>query len=305
MPPKRRWYIETPHALHPYYTDLQTFLKLNKHYTDLTVASFVFYPPKSDLIRPPPFNILTDRGLASNAAWNAPFEPARLLLLQRSLTDTSFPDLWEVPWGACKPMDPTILHSANRMMLEKTGLHTECFLKEIGKGVEFKGDVGLSFQLSFEIEIAEMVTYDFGVYLTLGEIPIKVDPREHQDSLWVTKQDILDDVFPLVAHQSKDIILEAFRLREETEEQVRAQAVMESRARRARDSVRYGSKYGFPGTFGAGSVKDDSGEEDQEEEEEEVEDGEEEEEGTDDECEGILEPHLRREFRLARESLDG
>ena len=203
-------------------------------------------------------------------------------------------------------MDPTILHSANRMILTRTGLHTECFLKEIGKGVEFKGDEGLSLQLSFEIEIAEMVTYDFGVYLKLGEISIKVDPREHQDSLWVTKQDILDDVFPLVAHQRKDIILEAFRLREETEEQVRAQAVMASRARRARDSVRYGSKYGFPGTFGAGSVKDDSGEEDQEEEEEEeVEDGEEEEEETDDECEGILEPHLRREFRLARESLNG
>ena len=301
MPPKRRWYIQAPRALRPYYTNLKTFLKSNKRYTDLTVASFVFYPPKSDLIRRNPFNIITDRGIASNAAWNAPFEPARLLLLQRSFTDTSFPDLWEVPWGTCTLMDPTILHSAKRMILERTGLHTERLLKEIGKGLEFKGDEGLSLQLSFEIEIAEMVTYDFGAYLTLGEISVKLDPREHQDSIWVTKQDILDDVFPLAAHQSKDLILQAFQLRGETEEQVRAQAVMASRARKRKFNR---SHSGSKSTDGAGSMKDDGGEEDLEEEEE-VEDGEEEEEGEDDECEGILEPHLRREFRLARESFDG
>ena len=249
MPPKRRWYIQAPHALRPYYTDLQTFLKSNEHYTDLTVASFVFYPPKSDLIRPPPFEFLTDRGIASNAAWNTPFEPARLLLLQRNVTDASLSDLWEVPWGACKLMDSTILHSAKRVILDRTGLHTERLLKEIGKGVEFKGNKGLCLQLSFEIEIAEMVTSDFGVYPDFGKIPIKVDPGEHQDSVWVTKQDILDDAFPLVAHQSKDLILEAFRLRRKAEKQVRVQAILASRARK---STRYGLNYGSGSTDGSG-----------------------------------------------------
>ena len=147
-------------------------------------------------------------------------------------------------------MDPTILHSAKRVILDRTGLHTERLLKEIGKGLEFKGEKGLCLQLSFEIEIAEMVTYDFGVYPTFGEIPIKVDPGEHQDSVWVSKQDILDDAFPLVAHQSKDLILEAFRLRRKAEKQVRVQAILASRARK---STRYGLNYGTGSTDGSGS----------------------------------------------------
>ena len=140
MPPERRWFIQAPHAFGPYCTTLKMFLKSHKEYTDVTVASFVFYPPKSDLIRRPLFDFITDRGLASNAPWNAPFEPARLLILQRNPTDTSFPDLWEVPWGACKLTDPTTLHSVKSMILERTGLHTEYLVREIRRGLEFKGD---------------------------------------------------------------------------------------------------------------------------------------------------------------------
>ena len=118
------------------------------------------------------------------------------------------------------------------MILERTGLHTEYLVRKIGRGLEFKGDEGLSLQLRFEIEIAEMVTYDFGKYYTFDGLSIDLDPREHQDSLWVTKQVILDDVFPLVTHQSKNLILKAFRLRRIAEKRVRVQAVKASRARK-------------------------------------------------------------------------
>ena len=311
MAQERPLYLKAPQALSHYHTCLRTFLTSNKHYTDVTVASFVFYPPKSDLI--------TDRGLGSNTPGNVPFEPARLLLLQRSSTDASFPNLWEVPWGTCTLTDATILHSAKRTTFERTGLHTERILKEIGKGMEHKSGERLYLYVSFEIEIAEMVTSDFGTYGASGDIPIKMDPREHQDSAWVTEKDILDDMCPLVAHQSKDVISEAFRLRRRAEKQVRAQAIMASRARRR---TRHGINSGSESTDGAGSGKDDDGEEEEEEseeeeefeeeeveteEEDEEEEGEEEEEiqAEDNECEGIMEPHLREEFRRLRESSQG
>ena len=258
-------YSLAPEASGSYNTDLGRFLRENKRYADVTFASFVFYPPKSDII--------TDRGLGSNAPGNVPFEPARLLLLQRNLTDASFPNLWEVPWGACTLMDATILHSAKRTIFERTGLHIERLVKEIGKAVEYRIGDEFHLRISFEIEIAEMVTSEFGIYG--DDIPLKIDPHEHQGSAWVTEKDILDRVYPLVEHQNNDVTLKAFRLRRRAEKQVRAQAIMASRARkRKRHEISSGSE----GTDGAGSGKDDDGEEEDEEIEEDEEESEEEDE---------------------------
>ena len=264
MPLERGWIFKQPDIARQYYTTLKTFLTSNNHYTDVIVASLVFYPPRSRLIQHPRLDSITDRGLASNAAWNTPSPPARILLLQRKSTDTDFPDLWEVPWGACTLMDSTILHSVKRMILERTGLHIEGLLKEIGRGEHLKNDERLTLRLSFEIEIAEMVIHDFGRYPTLGDIPIKLDPCLHQHSQWVRKPDIINDVFPLAAHQSKDLILQAFRLRRMSEEKVRAQAVRALRTRKRKHSV---SHYGSTNIDGAGSVKDADGYESQEDDE--------------------------------------
>ena len=281
MPSKKRMKIDAPAALRPLNIKPKTFLTRNKQYADLTVASFVFYPPKFDLIRRPPFNFITDKGLASNAAWNAPIEPARLLLLQRTPTDIGSPDLWEVPWGGCEATDRTILHSVKRVMFDRTGLHLKRLLKQIGEGEESKSGEDLYIRLCFEIEITEMAVPGIGICAALSDIRIQEDTDEHQDSIWVTEEDIKDDIFPLVVPQQKEVILQAFLLRRATEEEVRAQAVKESRARK---QAYYGLK------------EDEDGEEEEDEDEEDDEDEDQ------DQDEGIFIPKHETRKRLANKS---
>lgn len=227
-------------ALHPYNIKPKTFLLNHEQYDDITVASFVFHPPKFDLIRRPPFNCITDKGIASNAPYNCPIEPARLLLLQRTCTDITSPDLWEVPWGNSEFADPTILHSVQRVMLETTGLHLTRLLKLIGSGEESVSSQRVTLHLSFETEIDEMVDLSIGIFsLPSHEISVEIDTKEHQDSIWATEKEIKDDEFELAVPQQKDIILQAFRRRRRTEEKVRARAV---RASRARKRAYYGAR---------------------------------------------------------------
>lgn len=280
--------LNAPVALRPFNITPKTFLRKHKHYADITVASFVFYPPKFDLIQRPAFDCITDKGLASNAPKNSPIPPARLLLLECASPDITSPDLWEVPWGNSLAADPTILHSVKRVMLEKTGLHLERFLKQIGSGEKSVSGERVTIQLSFEMEIEEMAN-------ELGEISVKVNGNEHRDFIWVTVEDIKDDVFPLAVPQQKDVILQAFRLRQDTEEEVRDTAVKKARARKR---AYYGSR----------RRDEEEEEEDEEEEEEEGDDDddaeEQDEEGDDDEDddEGISIPKLRQRERGAKKS---
>lgn len=256
MPSKKTMKIKAPAALRHHYIKPEAFLTRNKQYTDLAVAGFVFHPPKFDLIRPPPYKSLTNKGIASNAPLNAPIEPARLLLLQRPSTDTNFADLWEVPWGDSELTDQTVLHSVERVMLEETGLHLKRFLKQIGNGEESETSQGSSVRLSFEIEITEMAVLDNTGKCTcpaLNDVHIEVDPAQHQDFVWVTEEDVLDEIFTLVTPQQKDVILHAFQLRQETEEEVRAQAV---RAERARKKAYYDEMSAPRAAKGDDKVKD-------------------------------------------------
>ena len=280
MPTKKPKNIDTPFALRRHNIKPQTFLTRNKQYTDLRVASFVFYPAKSDLIQRSPYNFVTDKGIASNAALNTPIQPAQLLILQRTPTDPTSPNLWEVPWGVSKLTDRTILYSVQRVMFERTGLHIKRFLNEVGDGEEFITSEGVPVQFSFVVEVAEMT------HSHMDGIPVKVDPNEHQEFLWVTKEDIIDENFPLIVDQHKDLILQAFQLRKETEDEVRARAVRASRARK--EAYRLGYQVDFEG--------DDDDEDDDEEEDEAEEDDE----------EGEYIPKLRwgkrREKRVAKKS---
>ena len=294
--PKKRRRIQVSVPLNLYDIDLKTFLESNPNYIDVNVACFVFYPPLSDR-----------GGSASNAASNVPFEPAQLLLMRRDVLADEFPHHCEVPSGTCTLKDATILESAKRVLLERTGLHTERLLCAIGEGLELKNDENTSLRLSFENEVAEIVNKDFRVYNSITGVPINLDKCEYRESVWVTKQDIQDDVVELVPHQSKDVILQAFWLRQYGERLARERADMESKAqklgrrieskdkRRAMDAANL-LKYG---------VKENPKEkEDKYEDEYEAED-EYEEDDTEDETEGIMERHLRREFRELRESSQG
>ena len=225
MPPgQSRRIIHASSPLGPYDIHLKTFLESNPHYNGVNVASFVFYPLLPDLTR----------ASASEAASNLSFEPARLLLLQRNVIAEQYSDCCEIPWGACTLNDPTILESAKRVLFLGTGLHTERLLKSIGEGLELKNDEGQSLQLCFEIEVAEMLTRDFGVYKSFGDIPIRVDWRVIRGYVWVTNEDIRDDVYELVGHQSKDVILMAFRVRREAERLVRDRVDEASKAQKRR-----------------------------------------------------------------------
>ena len=277
---------KTPHFYVPillcrHYIQPETFLRKKSQYLNIQVTGFVFYPPEFDLIRPPPFKSATDKGIASNAPFNARIEPARLLLLQRASTDTEFPDLWEVPWGVCSLSDYTILHSVPRVMLETTGLHFRRFSKQIGNGEEVRCSEGLCFRLSFEIEVTEMM--DSGKYIrcaALDDVHVVLDPEKHQDFVWATKEDIIQDIFPLAMPQQKDVVLQAFHRRKDAEERVRERAVHASRLRKQAWYEKVGRNR---------SAEDDEMEGEQgREDEEDYEDGEEQEEEYDEDSDGTL-----------------
>lgn len=301
MPSKQPKKIKAPFTLLPYNISPKTFLLKHRLYDDITVASFVFYPPKFDLIRRPSLSdSITDKGLASNAAWSFPIPPARLLLLQRTSTDTTSPDLWEVPWGNSYSADRTVLHSVQRVMFEKTRLHLKCILEQIGIGEESVSSERVTIQLSFEMEIKEMADRGLGIgSIALSDIPVEVHANEHQDYVWATEEDIENDIFQLAVPQQKDVIFQAFCLREVTEDKVRAKAVRRSRARKR---ARYEVNERYYDTEEEEEEEEEDDDEEEEEEEDDDDDAEEEyeeEDASENDDGGILIPKPRQKKRGA------
>ena len=295
MPPKKPMKINAPVTLRPYNIRPKTFLQKHKHYTDITVASFVFYPPIFDLIRRLPlFDFITDKDLASDAAWSSLIEPARLLLLQRTSTDTTSPDLWEVPWGNSSSADRTILHSVQRVMFETTRLHLKCILKQIGSGEESVSSERVTIQLSFEMEIKERVNRGLGILSNaLSDIIVEVDANEHQDSVWVTEEDIENDILQLAVPQQKDVILQAFRLRQGTEEKLRAKAVRS----RARKRACYWAKERYYDYEEEEEEEEEEDDDDDNDDDDDSEEEYEEEDASEDDDEGISVPKPRQKER--------
>ena len=166
----------------------------------------------------------------------------RLLLVQRSSQD-SVPDLWEVPGGSSEYDDPTILHSVARELFEETGLHLTRFNRQIGSGVNFKTGHGPDkkrwLKLSFEVEALEIprTSHDHvhGPHNIAGpgnndqvsdqlldSLPIKLDPREHQNFAWATEEDIWNSApsravgdrgpFEIFNEEQRMMMLRAFEL---------------------------------------------------------------------------------------------
>lgn len=261
MTPKKSLITSAPAGHHPcsiYSIKPKAFLNKNKQYIDISVASYIFYPPADDLIPPAPFPFVTHRGMVSNAPFNAPIEPARLLLLQRALTDALCPDLWEVPWGAAAFSDETILHSVRRVIRETTGLHLKDFLEQVGHEEESETGEGLFVRLNFMVEIKEMTEFDaFAACPTLGDLDVELDSKEFQDFVWATEKEILADVYPLVTPQQRDAVLQAFEQRGEIEEAARAQAVNDMRARK--DAASSGKHGRASDEEGEGNDEDENG----------------------------------------------
>ncbi|KAF4308030.1 putative nudix domain protein [Botryosphaeria dothidea] len=173
---------------------------------------------KAYLQRHPQWQVLAVGALVFNAD--------RLLLVQRSATERAFPNLWEVPGGSVDPEDETILHAVGRELQEETGLHVIAINHEVGKGVEFRTGSGERqaswLKLAFEVAVAEM---DGGLGAkkeggAAEAIPIRLDPIEHQNYLWVSEDEIKGGEIngfrlEFMTTDQREMMLEGFRLRRE------------------------------------------------------------------------------------------
>ncbi|KAF2141526.1 uncharacterized protein K452DRAFT_288217 [Aplosporella prunicola CBS 121167] len=146
------------------------------------------------------------------------FHNDRLLLVKRSATERSFANCWEFPGGSVDPEDKTIFHAVARELMEEAGLRAVSILNQVGEGVEFHSGWGMRkkmwLKLSFEVEVAE------GKEKTEKDIPVKLDPIEHQAYLWVTEDDIrrgeVDGIqLQFVTAAQTAVMLECFRQRRE------------------------------------------------------------------------------------------
>lgn len=156
----------------------------------------------------------------------------RILLLQRALTD-SMPGCWEGPGGACElEIDKTLLDSLVRETLEESGLHVsniidlvavDCWEHHRRSG----GKIRIA-KYSFVVEVQEALRWSAGKQQLVPtlQIPVQLEPLEHQQFDWAIKEDVLLSVrspngryrfsLPLIGHQTPNI-LRAFELVEERE----------------------------------------------------------------------------------------
>lgn len=220
---------------------LSTYLTSNPPYTNLVVSTLIFS------------NTSSSTGTNGSSGTTNTSGP-KVLLIQRASTERGFPNKWEIPGGSAEPTDPTILHSAARETFEETGLHLTRLVHQVGGGSDF--DIGDQrwMKLYFEIEVAEMgdMAHD---HKTLGagdfvrndenagkgirycaqgstdasyaNLPITLDPSEHQAYAWATEADIRSEKYPMTTHELEYLLVIAFALkRYTTKERERAEDTM-------------------------------------------------------------------------------
>ncbi|SPJ84059.1 uncharacterized protein FTOL_10575 [Fusarium torulosum] len=112
----------------------------------------------------------------------------RILLLQRA-PDDSMPNRWEVPGGACDDSDETVLYGCARELWEEAGLELRHIRRVIPDGLNgqpgavFTNRTGKRFfcKFSFEVDVASTEV-------------VKLDPKEHQDYVWATEEEVKEQV---------------------------------------------------------------------------------------------------------------
>lgn len=98
----------------------------------------------------------------------------KLLLLQRSASEDTFPLMYEIPGGHAEDEDETILRTVVRETLEETGLVVKRILGEFA-GFEYDAGKGLTLQINFMVEVES----------DSGKVEVKLAPSEHQAFAWV------------------------------------------------------------------------------------------------------------------------
>ena len=136
----------------------------------------------------------------------------RVLLIQRASHD-SMPDRWELPDGAVDEDDATILHAAARELREESGLHARRFTHVITKSPH--EEPGRAFRNRAGTKVWCQFTFVVEVY---KPEPVALDPAEHQDFLWASKEVVRDQrtknrEITITHGDVRDFILAAFSAR--------------------------------------------------------------------------------------------
>lgn len=106
-----------------------------------------------------------------------------------------------------------------REVFEETGLKLTRFVRQVGEGQEFRVSKGaLCLKLNFEIEVEEIHGAEKGKE---GLVEVTLDPEEHQAHAWASRDDILEDRYPLMSADQRALILEAFSMRKAESERLK------------------------------------------------------------------------------------
>jgi 8-oxo-dGTP pyrophosphatase MutT (NUDIX family) len=140
----------------------------------------------------------------------------RVLLIQRSEND-SMPGRWEIPGGGCDDDDPSILHAVARELWEEAGLNATSIGPLVGKPHLFASRSGKQVcKFNFFVEAEQ---------ITKGMLEVKLDPAEHQKSVWASEEEVrarkVGDVeLEFTTRESEETVLEAFRFRSDVNRMV-------------------------------------------------------------------------------------
>ena len=126
-----------------------------------------------------------------------------LLLLYLPSPPKTLTQRQEIPGGKVDDTDETVLHALVRELKEETGLEATKIVRKVGEfGWEERR--GKWLKLVFEVEVKEM--------------NIVLDAEEHQEYLFATEEEIVNDkvkdvALSYISPPNKVIKLEAFKLR--------------------------------------------------------------------------------------------
>lgn len=116
-------------------------------------------------------------GVAIVAPSGGPLSLYRLLILQRSESEDSFPSMWELPGGGAESEDRTILYTIARETAEETGLIVSRIIRSFD-GFEYSTRSGDAVQFNFVVEVVGGM-----------DSAVTLNPEEHQAFAWVDDTD--------------------------------------------------------------------------------------------------------------------
>lgn len=164
-----------PSHLKPFSDTLPIFSTTKPGFTDFVVGGLIFS---------------TSNTTPSNEENS---KTRRILLLQRSHSD-SYGGYWEGPGGGLDPaVDGTILEGAAREVREESGLHVARFidLVSVDEWSRVKGDVlHVVAKFTFLVEVHEAVSSGSGRW----EDGVRLEETEHQAFAWATEEEVREGI---------------------------------------------------------------------------------------------------------------